>query len=303
MQAAMRDVLGSHVVQKGSLNNEDNLRFDFSHFAKVTEEEIAQIEKIVNRKIRQNIPVIIQEMPKDEAMKLGAMALFGEKYGDTVRVVIMDENFSIELCGGTHVMHTGELNMFKIISESAVAAGVRRFEALAGCKAEAYIMGQLKQLNDIKTEFKNPKDILGSIKNLQDEKTALQKQLERLEAKALVGIRGQLLVKGEKINGITFIADELEVSNGDALKKLCIDLKNDIQGPYLFCLTANIEGKASVAVSVDDHSSFDAGKIIKEHIAPLIKGGGGGNKTLATAGGQDASQLANIIETVKSLLK
>ena len=302
MQAAMREVLGSHVVQKGSLNNEDNLRFDFSHFAKVTDEEIAQIEKIVNRKIRQNLPVIIKEMPKEDAMKLGAMALFGEKYGDTVRVVIMDENFSIELCGGTHVMHTGELNIFKIISESAVAAGVRRFEALAGCKAEAYIMAQLKQLNDIKTEFKNPKDLLGSIKNLQDEKTALQKQLERLEAKALVGIRGQLLAIREKIGDVTFIADQLEVSNGDSLKKLCVDLKNEIQGSYLICLTANIGGKVSVAVSVDDNSTLDAGKIIKEHIAPLIKGGGGGNKTLATAGGQDASQLVNVIETVKGLV-
>ena len=302
MQAAMREVLGSHVAQKGSLNNEDNLRFDFSHFAKVTDEEIAQIEKIVNRKIRQNLPVIIKEMPKEDAMKLGAMALFGEKYGDTVRVVIMDENFSIELCGGTHVMHTGELNIFKIISESAVAAGVRRFEALAGCKAEAYIMAQLKQLNDIKTEFKNPKDLLGSIKNLQDEKTALQKQLERLEAKALVGIRGQLLAIREKIGDVTFIADQLEVSNGDSLKKLCVDLKNEIQGSYLICLTANIGGKVSVAVSVDDNSTLDAGKIIKEHIAPLIKGGGGGNKTLATAGGQDASQLVNVIETVKGLV-
>ena len=240
-------------------------------------------------------------MPKDEAMKLGAMALFGEKYGDTVRVVIMDENFSIELCGGTHVMHTGELNIFKIISESAVAAGVRRFEALAGCKAEAYIMAQLQQLNEIKTEFKNPKDILGSIKNLQDEKSSLQKQLERLEAKALVGIRSQLLAKCEKIGNVTFIADQLEVSNGDALKKLCVDLKNDIQGSYLICLTANIGGKATVSVAVDDNSTLDAGKIIKEHIAPLIKGGGGGNKTLATAGGQDASQLANVIETVKGL--
>jgi alanyl-tRNA synthetase len=305
MQAAMREVLGTHVAQKGSLNTEDNLRFDFSHFAKVTDEEIAQIETIVNRKIRQNIPVIIKELPKDEAMKLGAMALFGEKYGDVVRVVIMDENFSIELCGGTHVMNTGELNIFKIISESAVAAGVRRFEALAGCKAEAYINYELRILNDVKATFKNPKDLLGSIKNLQDEKTALQKQLERLEAKALVGIRQQLVSNKQLVVGntqCTFIADQLEVSNGDALKKLCLDLKNEIEGSYVICLTANIGGKAFVAVSVDDNSTLDSGKIIKEHIAPLIKGGGGGNKTLATAGGQDASQLAKVIEVVKGLV-
>lgn len=305
MHAALRAVLGTHVAQKGSMVNEDNLRFDFSHFAKMTDDEIAEVERIVNRKIRQNIPVVIKELPKDEAMKLGAMALFGEKYGDVVRVVIMDENYSIELCGGTHVMSTGELNLFKIVSEGAVAAGVRRVEALAGCKAEAYMMSQVKQLNDIKAEFKNPKDLMHAIKTLQDDKANLQKQLERLEAKALVGIRQQLvsnqLLEVGNSKSI-FIADQLEVSNGDALKKLCIDLKNEINGSYLICLTANIGGKAFVAVSVDDNSTLDAGKIIKEHIAPMIKGGGGGNKTLATAGGQDTSQMGKVIETVKGLL-
>jgi alanyl-tRNA synthetase len=302
MQSAMREVLGSHVAQKGSLNTEDNLRFDFSHFAKVTDEEIAKIETIVNRKIRQNIPVVIKEMPKDEAMKLGAMALFGEKYGDTVRVVIMDEKFSIELCGGTHVMNTGELNIFKIISESAVAAGVRRFEAVTGCIAETYIMHQLKQLNDIKIEFKNPKDLLGAIKSLQDEKTGLQKQLERLEAKQIIGIRNELLIKAETINQVQFIANQVEVSNADALRKLCMDLKNEIKGNYVICLTANLDGKSSVAISVDDKSTLDAGKIIKESVAPLIKGGGGGNKTLATAGGQDVSKLGEVLEVVKGLI-
>jgi alanyl-tRNA synthetase len=305
MHAALRAVLGTHVAQKGSMVNDDNLRFDFSHFAKMTDDEIAEVERIVNRKIRQNIPVVIKELPKDEAMKLGAMALFGEKYGDVVRVVIMDENYSIELCGGTHVMSTGELNLFKIVSEGAVAAGVRRVEALAGCKAEAYMMGQVKQLNDIKAEFKNPKDLLAAIKNVQDEKANLQKQLERLEAKALVGIRQQLVSNQQLEVGNSksiFIADQLEVSNGDALKKLCIDLKNEINGSYLICLTANIGGKAFVAVSVDDNSTLDAGKIIKEYIAPMIKGGGGGNKTLATAGGQDTSQMGKVIETVKGLL-
>jgi alanyl-tRNA synthetase len=150
MHAAMQQVLGKHVAQKGSMVSDDNLRFDFSHFAKMTDDEIAQVETIVNRKIRQNIPVVIKEMAKDDAIKLGAMALFGEKYGDVVRVVIMDENYSIELCGGTHVGSTGELNLFKITAESAVAAGVRRIEGLAGCKAEAYINEQLKTLQHIK---------------------------------------------------------------------------------------------------------------------------------------------------------
>ena len=302
MQAALREVLGTHVAQKGSLNNDDYLRFDFSHFAKVTDEEIAQIEKIVNRKIRQNIPVVIKEMPKEEAMKLGAMALFGEKYGDVVRVVVMDENFSIELCGGTHVMLTGELSIFKIISEGAVAAGVRRIEALAGCRAEAYLMNQVKQLNDIKAEFKNPKDILTAIKNVQEEKAQLQKQIEKLEAKNLVALRQELLQKKQIVGNTTVIAEIIEVSNADALKKMCHEFKTEIEGNYLVCLAANIGGKASVAVAVNDNSTLDAGKIIKEHIAPLIKGGGGGNKTLATAGGTDVSGIASALGKVKSLI-
>jgi alanyl-tRNA synthetase len=223
----MREVLGSHVAQKGSLNTDENLRFDFSHFAKVTDEELAQIEKIVNRKIRQNIPVIIKEMPKDEAMKLGAMALFGEKYGDTVRVVIMDENFSIELCGGTHVINTGELNLFKIISESAVAAGVRRFEALAGCKAEAYIMAQLKQLNDIKLEFKNPKDLLGAIKNVQEKNVLLQKELDRMES-AAVTLKREELYKDclqQTTSGTNFIGEKIVgLNKAESLKQLALDL-------------------------------------------------------------------------------
>lgn len=299
MQAALREVLGSHVVQKGSLNTEQNLRFDFSHFAKVSDEEIAQIERIVNRKIRQNIPVIIKEMSKEEAMTLGAMALFGEKYGDVVRVVIMDQNFSIELCGGTHVRHTGELNLFKIISESAVAAGVRRIEALAGCKAEGYIMNQLKQFNEVKAEFKNPKDVLTAIRSLQEEKSTLQKQLDRLEAKALIELRNTLLKNASKQSNRTFIGKIIDVSNADALRRICIDMKNEIEGDYLICLAANIGGKASVAISVNDTSTLDAGKIIKETVAPLIKGGGGGNKNLATAGGQDISNLEKLITILK----
>ncbi|MFM2224401.1 MAG: hypothetical protein RJA07_603 [Bacteroidota bacterium] len=301
MQAALREVLGTHVAQKGSLNNDDYLRFDFSHFAKVTDEEIAQIEKIVNRKIRQNIPVVIKEMPKEEAMKLGAMALFGEKYGDVVRVVVMDKNFSIELCGGTHVMRTGELSIFKIISEGAVAAGVRRIEALAGCRAEAYLMNQVKQLNDIKAEFKNPKDIFAAIKNVQEEKAQLQKQIEKLEAKQLVVLRQELLQKKQIINNTTLIAETIEVSSADALKKLCHEFKTEIEGNYLVCLAANIGGKVSVAVAVNDNSSLDAGKIIKEHIAPLIKGGGGGNKTLASAGGVDLNGIAKVMEKMKAI--
>lgn len=303
MHAALREVLGKHVAQKGSMCNDEYLRFDFSHFAKMSDDEISQVEKIVNRKIRQNIPVIIKEMNKEDALKLGAMALFGEKYGDKVRVVIMDENFSIELCGGTHVMNTGELNIFKIIAETAVAAGVRRVEALAGCKAEGYIMSQLKQLQAIKTEFKNPKDLLGSIKNLQEDKNNLQKHIEGLESKILQRIKNDLLPKVKTVNETQILISEVELSHLDNLRKLGLELKQNLQGSFLIGLYANIDGKAAVAIILDENSSLNANKIIKEQVAPLIKGGGGGQKELATAGGQDVSNLHLIPETLLSLIE
>ena len=305
MHAALRQVLGTHVAQKGSLVNEEHLRFDFSHFAKVTNEELAAIEKIVNEKIRENIPVVIRSMHKDEAIALGAMALFGEKYGDVVRVVIMDENYSIELCGGTHVGSTGALGMFKFKSESAVAAGVRRVEAVCGSAAEHFINDLMEQIGSVRDMLKNPADIGKSIENLQSENASLKKHIESLEARQLVAIRNELLQKDEIINNITFIGDIIEVSNADALKKLCFDLKNKLHD-HVAVLCANIDGKPFVAVGISDTvvaaKNLDAGKIIKEHIAPLIKGGGGGQKNLATAGGQDVSNLKAVIEKVRSLL-
>ena len=305
MQAALRQVLGNHVAQKGSLNNEEYLRFDFSHFAKVTDAEIAGVEKLVNEKIRQNIPVVIKEMKKDDAVALGAMALFGEKYGDSVRVVIMDEKYSIELCGGTHVGHTGELGLFKITSESAIAAGVRRIEAVCGKVAEKYVNQNFEVINEIGELLKNPADIAKSIENLQAENTSLKKHIEALEARQLVVLRNELLQKDEIINNVTFIGDIVEVSSADNLKKLCFDLKTKLND-YVAVLCCNIDGKPFVAVGISDTvvvaKNLDASKIIKEHIAPLIKGGGGGQKTLATAGGQDVGGLREVIERVKALL-
>jgi alanyl-tRNA synthetase len=305
LQAALQQVLGRHIAQKGSLNNANGLRFDFSHFAKVTSEEITKVEAIVNQKIRENIQVVIKEMPKDEAVAMGAMALFGEKYGDTVRVVIIDPKYSIELCGGTHVGATGELGIFKITGESAIAAGVRRIEAIAGAEAEAYISAELHTLQSVKEIFKNPKDLLSSIDKLQAENNQLKKQLESLEARQLVGIRNELLTKDEIINGVTFIGDSIEVNNADALKKICTDLKNNLND-HVVVLAANIGGKPFVAIGISDTvvkaKNLDASKIIKEHIAPIIKGGGGGSATLATAGGQDATQLQAAIDNIKKLL-
>ena len=302
LHAALRNVLGTHVAQKGSLVNDEQLRFDFSHFAKITDEEIAQVEAIVNEKIRENIPVVIKEMNKDEAVALGAMALFGEKYGDVVRVVMMDAKYSIELCGGTHIGSTGELGFFKIKAESAVAAGVRRIEAVSGKAAETYINNTFNQLSLVKDLYNNPKELIKQIENAIAETKELKKKIESLEAKQLIAIKAELLSQVETINGSSFIGKILELSNADGLKKLASELitTNDV-----VVLAANIGGKASVAVALSENlvaKGFDVPKIIKEHITPIIKGGGGGQRNLATAGGQDASNLAKVIEVVKGLL-
>ena len=305
MHAALQQVLGNHVAQKGSLVNDQQLRFDFSHFAKVTDEELQKVEKIVNEKIRENVAVVIKSMHKDEAIALGAMALFGEKYGDTVRVVIMDPAYSIELCGGTHVGFTGEIGYFKIKTETAVAAGVRRIEAVSGSAAEQILQDQSNVLSLIKEILKNPKDIQKAIEGLLAENSALSKRIESLEARQLVGIRNELLQKDLIINNVSFIGEIVEVPSADALKKLCADLKHHLHDHFIV-LCSNIGGKANVAVGISETviaaKNVDANKIIKETVGPLIVGGGGGQKTLAAAGGQDASKFGEIIETLKQKL-
>ena len=305
LHAALRQVLGAHVAQKGSMVHAANLRFDFSHFAKMSEEEILQVEAIVNEKIRANIPVVIQSMSKDEALKLGAMALFGEKYGDVVRVVIMDPAYSVELCGGTHVGATGQLGYFKITGETAVAAGVRRVEACCGKQAEVYLQEQFQLLDSIKQTLKNPKELLRAIEQLQSDNTELKKQLEVLETRQLRELSKTLVQEIETVNGISFLGKQIAVDNPEALKKICKELKV-LHADHVAVLTALIQEKSFVAVSVSESivqsKGLDAGKVIKEKIAPLIKGGGGGQKTLATAGGQLVDQLPAVIAAVKSLL-
>lgn len=306
LHAALRQVLGTHVAQKGSLVNADYLRFDFSHFAKVTDEELVQIEAIVNEKIRENIPVVIKELPIEEAKKSGAMALFGEKYGDVVRVVTIDPDYSIELCGGTHVGSTGELGLFKFIAESAVAAGVRRIEAVTGAKAEAYVNEHLQQLKEVKGILKNPKDLVKAVDQLANEKAALEKQLAALELKQVQQMAASLPQKAVVINGIQYLGAVLEVTSADMLKQFGTTVKDMLTAPYIAVLAANVGGKAQVTVLVEEslvkEKRFNAQQLIKEHIAPLIKGGGGGQPTFASAGGQEAGQLEKVIEQVKGLL-
>ena len=305
MQSALRQVLGNHVAQKGSLVNADHLRFDFSHFTKMTDTEMAAVEQLVNEKIRENIPVVIQSLAKEEAIAKGATALFGEKYGDVVRVVTMDAAYSVELCGGTHVGHTGELGLFKITSETAVAAGVRRIEAVCGEAALAFMNNELNTLKEVRTHLKNPKEVLKSIETLQSDNAKLAKHIEYLEARQLVGIRNELLTKDEIINNVSFVGQIIEVPHAEALKKLCLDLKNNLHD-HLIVLGANVGGKAHVAISISDTvvvaKQLDAAKMIKEIVSPLIKGGGGGQKNMATAGGQDIAGLKLSIEAIKTLL-
>ena len=304
MHAALRRVLGTHVAQKGSLVSPDVLRFDFSHFGKMTEEEIREVERIVNEKIRANIPVVIREMPKEEALKLGAMALFGEKYGDVVRVVVMDPAFSIELCGGTHVGHTGMIGVFTIVSESAVAAGVRRIEALTGPAAIRYFVDKVSQQKQL-AELLKTNDPLKTIARLLDDKAALEKKVEALETKELAALGKELAAEAVTVNGVRFVGQRVNVTSADALKKLCFDLKQRLSD-YLVVLTAAIEGKAHAAVLIDEavaaSKNLDAAKLIKQVVAPLIKGGGGGQKTLATAGGQDTGKLHEVIDAVRDSL-
>lgn len=304
LHAALKEIVGTHVNQKGSLVNDDMLRFDISHFSKLTDEEIHQINQLVNRKIRENIPVIIKELPKDEAISLGAMALFGEKYGDIVRTVIIDPKYSVELCGGTHVGHTGEIGTFVIVSESAVAAGVRRIEALTGKKAIDHLLEKqfiVKELADVlKT-----KDVKKSFLKLMDDKSALEKQIEQLEFQAISQKAKELQSKVEQKDNYQLLIKKVEMNNMDGLKKLANDIKSNSTRAFIMLYAVN-DSKPMIALAIDDdlakEKSLNAGQIIKSHIAPKIKGGGGGSATLASAGGSDVNGINGLDILVQEIL-
>ena len=328
LHAALRNILGKHVAQKGSLVNNEQLRFDFSHFAKMTETEIASVEKIVNEKIKENVPVVINEMSKDEAIALGAMALFGEKYGEKVRVVIMDPAYSIELCGGTHVGQTGEIGNFVLKAESSVAAGVRRIEAVVGEAANNYLTEvkeklhkQIVQLMEacasiakkLSISFTSPEwseqssiNVLNdTIETLQSSQKELHKKLESQEAQLVNSLVANYSKQFVEKNGIAFLGASVNLNSVDNLKKLA-QLLAATQSNAVIVLVNEIESKAAVVLSIAENlveeKGWQAPQIIKDKIAPLIKGGGGGQKTLAAAGGQDASQLEKVIEVVAALL-
>lgn len=305
LHAALRQVLGTHVAQKGSLVEPDALRFDISHFSKVTDEELAEVTNIVNSKIRENIPVVIKELPKEEALAMGAMALFGEKYGDIVRTVIIDPDFSVELCGGTHVERTGNIGTFVITAESAVAAGVRRIEALTGQRALDYLLEKNKTVKTLADTFKT-KNVIQAFQKLSDEKSALEKQIASLQQKALAQqVEPLSALAKDTPKGYKLLITKADADQMDGLKKLANDVCHKL-GNAIVVLYTTINEKPAVAVALDKElattHNLNAGAIIKNHVAPRIKGGGGGSPTLATAGGSNAQGLEQIDDWLEQAL-
>ncbi len=304
LHAALREVLGDHVQQKGSLVKPEGLRFDISHFQKITDEQITQVEQLVNQKIRANIVLNEQRsISLEEAKSAGAMMLFGEKYGDKVRMITFDSSFSSELCGGCHVKATGQIGQFKITSEGAVAAGVRRLEAVTSIEAERYIEQKLNELKEIKALFKTPKNTVGSIKTLQEEHKTLSQQIERLKSKAALSIKADLEKRAIEFNDFKAIIARLEDVDSKSAKNLAYSILQNASNntAIIFGLESNNKPQLMVALSEDLTDKIHAGKMVK-NLSSFIKGGGGGQAFFATAGGSDASGLDSALEEAKKVL-
>ncbi|MFT7249090.1 MAG: alanyl-tRNA synthetase [Arcticibacterium sp.] len=303
MLSALRRVLGDHIIQRGSFQNDDVTRFDFSHFSKVTDDELKQVEDIVNQKIRENITLDERRnVPIDEAIKLGATATFGEKYGDFVRIIVFDLAYSLELCGGSHVDATGQIGLFKFISEGSVSAGVRRVEAITGIKALEKMREQEHVLNEVKALLKGQNDISAALRTLLDEKLTLQKKVEVMENEKLQVLKTELLKKIEAINDVQVLAQKVAVPDADALKQLAYDLKAKMDHAFIV-LGAIINGKPLLAVMIDAvPRELHAGNIVRE-AAKEMRGGGGGQPHFATAGGSDVNGLQKAIDKAKSFIQ
>ena len=303
LQEALRIVLGSHVEQAGSLVTPDRLRFDFTHFSAITADELAKVEKIVNDKIAESITVETNVLPIEEARKTGAKALFGEKYGDTVRVVCMGD-FSKEFCGGTHVSNTSAIGAFKIISESGIAAGVRRIEALTGNAVFAYYKNIENSYNEICKALKaTPANVTEKIAHLQAELKALASENESLKSKAAGAAMGNVLDKVEDVNGVKFLGVSLEGVDMNELRNLGDDLKSKLGSGVIVLASVN-EGKVNLMVAATDDvvaKGAHAGNIIKA-AAPKVGGGGGGRPNMAQAGGKNPSGINEALEAAKEAL-
>ena len=306
LHAALRKVLGTHVQQKGSYLDHETLRFDFQHFQKMTDEEIARVERIVNEKIRENVALEeARQLPIEEAKKAGAMMLFGEKYGETVRMITFDPTFSRELCGGCHVRRTGQIGFFKIVAEAAVAAGVRRVEAVTASGAEAWIEGKLERLSGYDSAFKNPKDPSKAVTDLQEENKRLQKEIERFVQEQANGLRDGLRSKVVVLNGVQHLAAVLPLSDANAVKTLAYELEREL-GNAVIAFGSIAGDKPLLSIRISDNltkeKGLNAGTIVRELAQKYLKGGGGGQAFFATAGGSDANGLQAAVEAVRGYL-
>ncbi len=301
LDEALREVLGTHVEQKGSLVSPDSLRFDFSHFQKVTDEELRKVEHLVNAKIREN--VALQEyrnIPIEEAKELGAIALFGEKYGDEVRVIQFGN--SIEFCGGTHVSSTGKIGMVRIISESSVAAGVRRIEAITGEKVENMIDKIQDTMADLKALFNNVPDLKSAIRKAIEENAGLKKQVEEFMKEKAASLKNELLANAKEMGGVKVIKTVAPIS-ADVAKDIAFQLKGEVTGSLLVVIGSVEGGKPMLTVMLSEDlvkNGLKAGNLVKE-AAKLIQGGGGGAPHFATAGGKNPEGLLSAVDKVIEL--
>jgi alanyl-tRNA synthetase len=292
------------VEQKGSLVTSDRLRFDFSHFSKLSKEELSKVEELVNRLIRENhISRITSGVSMDKAESMGAIALFGEKYGDTVRVVEFGK--SVELCGGTHVKATGSIGIVKIISEGAIAAGIRRIEAISGSVAEKYISDKLDTIDEITSMLKSTGRISDSVKKLIVDNSSLKKTIEKFQTQSASAALKSLADKAVMINNIRYVSGQIGSVSSDLLKSIAYPLRNSSENT-VFVIGTDDNGKAGLLVMVSDNlvkeRNIDAVAIIKE-ISGEINGGGGGQAFLATAGGKNPEGIPAALAKAAELLK
>jgi alanyl-tRNA synthetase len=303
LHEALREVLGTHVEQKGSFVSPDTLRFDFSHFQKMSKEEIRKVEALSNQKIRANYPLNERrDTPIAEAQALGAMALFGEKYGETVRVIQFGT--STELCGGTHVQATGEIGIVRIVSESSIAAGIRRIEAITAKGVEQLIDFQQDSLTDARDFFNNTPDLMSAIRKSIDENSELKKQVETFVHEKIMSLRDELIQEALVIKGIKVINLETNLP-AEMIKTLAFQIRN-IESEKLFFVTGSVyEGKPSLTVLLSDdlvEKGFNAINIVRD-AAKEIQGGGGGQPFFATAGGKKADGIQKAIEKALEAVK
>ena len=301
LDEALRQVLGTHVEQKGSLVTPESLRFDFSHFQKVTDEQLREVEHLVNTKIRENIPLTeYRNLPIEKAKELGAIALFGEKYGDEVRVVQFGN--SIEFCGGTHVSATGKIGMVRIISESSVAAGVRRIEAITGAKVEELMDAVQDTLNDLKALFNNAPDLKVAIRKYIDENAGLKKQVDEFMKEKAAEVKARLVANAKEVNGVKVVKAVIPMS-ADVVKDIAFQLKGEIPANLFVVIGSVDNNKPMLTVMISDDlvkAGQNAGKLVRE-AAKLIQGGGGGQPHFATAGGKNADGLNTAVDKVIEL--